>query len=441
MTEKNRLNRPIRLVIMFFLIILFLIISPLIILYTMGYRYNFDNKEIKKTGVISIDAEPDDALVFVNNELIKKSMPMRLTNIPPGTYNLRIEKNGYWDWNKDITVESTKTTYIKEITLFKKSLPIKIFEQISDEILFIMPSNDGRYIVMIIKENSFYEVELVNTATQSRNLIMRKSATALPEISWSPYDNHFLAKIVDDDISEIQLVNAENLDMSQTYHFINAENLTYQWQKNSSEPTIFINRNNTIYKTSVNYETEIAFTTSNIWYIDEKNNLWQVNNNEKSLYRDQNNTYNLNVPIEQIIDINDNRAILKCQSGHLVFRFDSDQPDQIVLLPTENLFYNQGTQEWINWSDFELWTIYRQGSYELLNRTSEKITLVRPLDEFGLLAIASENSILGFNPGYYITHELFSGEAIEEITANKQTRNIYFLGSVGQNHGLFGLGY
>ena len=121
-----KLTRPIRRAIMIFLFALFFILAPLIILYTSGYRYDWEAHEIKQTGVISIDVKTKNASVYLNDILIKKSLPIRLPNRAPGTYNLKIKSPSYQAWEKDITVESKQTTYIRNITLFREALPTEI---------------------------------------------------------------------------------------------------------------------------------------------------------------------------------------------------------------------------------------------------------------------------------------------------------------------------
>jgi len=101
--SKTYLTRTVRRAIMLSLISAFFIISPLIIFYTAGYRYDFAEQIIKQTGVISIDIKPVNAIVYLNDVQIKKKIPIRLPNRAPGTYHLKITAPGYQLWEKDIT--------------------------------------------------------------------------------------------------------------------------------------------------------------------------------------------------------------------------------------------------------------------------------------------------------------------------------------------------
>ena len=58
-SQKTFLSSPVRFTIMIFLIASFFIISPLIILYTIGYRYDIRTGIVRETGVLSIDVQTE----------------------------------------------------------------------------------------------------------------------------------------------------------------------------------------------------------------------------------------------------------------------------------------------------------------------------------------------------------------------------------------------
>ena len=94
-------TRKWRLAFMISLIVIFLVSAPAIIFYTAGYRYDWNKGEVQKTGVISIKAQPKNAKVFLNGVKLDKELPMRLSNRAPGTYQLKISKQGYHTWQKN----------------------------------------------------------------------------------------------------------------------------------------------------------------------------------------------------------------------------------------------------------------------------------------------------------------------------------------------------
>ncbi len=437
---QTKLTKTVRRGIMFFLIACFFIISPIIILYTTGYRYDFSTQQIRQTGVISIDVEPSKTQVFLNNVKIKKNLPLRLTNRAPGTYTVKLTLSGYQDWQKDITVESKKTTYIKNITLFKQALPILVTTNLKTAIVDMQTSYNGAYILITTKADNIYEIHLLNTSNNELFSIIRSKIDKIPEISWSPYANFALIKTQNNNKQQtLELFNPLTPENSKTYTFFTPIE-DYQWSKNTFNSTVYIKQNNQFKSLSNNEQRSLNIVPSDIWFIDN-NNIWSYSN--KNLVKNNETKFALGDKdeIRKIIDVNNNRIIAQSDWHTYVFKLKDGEITNSQILPTQHVFYNQNTAEWQTWSWWELWTIYEDGSTSLLTRTSDKIIQLWPLDKYGVLALTSENKITGFNPGYYVSHELLHDTEIKQIGVNPHERKIFFLGRVGQTTGLFELEY
>jgi len=70
---------------------------------------------IKKEGTLIINSEPPGATVKINN-VIKGLTPLKI-NLPPGSYNLKIEKEDYLPWNYSIV--------LKENSKVEKNFPLQ----------------------------------------------------------------------------------------------------------------------------------------------------------------------------------------------------------------------------------------------------------------------------------------------------------------------------
>jgi len=138
-------------------IVLFLIITPLLVLYARGITYNFQTHQFIKTGAMVIQTQPTKALVFLNNKKIDDSTPMTIRFLLPDDYDVRVEKQGYQTWSKRLSVRSQYVTWINAnrdfITLFltnpkeEKSWPATgtLLSKNNDEIVFIS-ANKTDYI-------------------------------------------------------------------------------------------------------------------------------------------------------------------------------------------------------------------------------------------------------------------------------------------------------
>ena len=107
-------------------ILLFLIITPLVIFYTAGYRYNTKKLRVEKVGIIFVRSEPSGANIYLDGKKQTETTPARLRNLLPGDYDVKISKKGYTDWEKNLPVASELTTFAEDVALFKNSDPEEI---------------------------------------------------------------------------------------------------------------------------------------------------------------------------------------------------------------------------------------------------------------------------------------------------------------------------
>lgn len=71
---------------------------------------------VTSTGWIIVNTDPGDVRLYLNNTQVAIA-PTTLTDVPPGTYDLRLKKDGYEDWYDTVTV------YAGQITTVNASLP------------------------------------------------------------------------------------------------------------------------------------------------------------------------------------------------------------------------------------------------------------------------------------------------------------------------------
>ncbi|MBU1126698.1 PEGA domain-containing protein, partial [Patescibacteria group bacterium] len=68
----------------------FVIAAPAIVLYTAGYRYNFKNGQIVRTGVISVSSTPRNAKIYLDGNDTEKETPFVFKRIMPDVYEVSI---------------------------------------------------------------------------------------------------------------------------------------------------------------------------------------------------------------------------------------------------------------------------------------------------------------------------------------------------------------
>lgn len=83
---------------------MFLLIAPSIVLYSQGYRIDFENKKITQTGGLFLKISPKQADIYLNGKLSRKTDfffgSALIENLLPKKYKLEIKKTGYQSWKK-----------------------------------------------------------------------------------------------------------------------------------------------------------------------------------------------------------------------------------------------------------------------------------------------------------------------------------------------------
>lgn len=109
--------------IFYILISIFLVVAPILISYAAGFRYNFKQQRIVKTGALIIETMPETLSIQLNNTPRPEQTPAKIMNLTPGEYNIHLSKDEYWTWNKTLSVESERITFAKDIILLRHTIP------------------------------------------------------------------------------------------------------------------------------------------------------------------------------------------------------------------------------------------------------------------------------------------------------------------------------
>lgn len=99
-----------------FSVLAFIVIAFVTLLYAQGYRIS-DNLGLKKTGGLYIGASEQNMQIYINNRFRKKTSLLQrslfIQNLAPATYMVRVEKDGYSPWQKQLPVLEEYVTEAK----------------------------------------------------------------------------------------------------------------------------------------------------------------------------------------------------------------------------------------------------------------------------------------------------------------------------------------
>ena len=137
----------------FILVVVFIIVAPLLVLYATGYRYNFSENRVIKTGVLAVDSDPRNAQITINDKKAGSRTPTVVKNLFPGDYSVSIEKEGYFGWEKSLSVFPNRSTSTERVSLLKSNSPTLVTEEKVSNIIFSPNDSYLAYTIINEKEN------------------------------------------------------------------------------------------------------------------------------------------------------------------------------------------------------------------------------------------------------------------------------------------------
>lgn len=164
----------------------------LMIRYAKGYRPTIQGT-IKGTGLLAANSFPPGAELYINDRL--RSATDTTLNLDPGSYQVRIQKDGYFTWTKTLTIEEELVTQTNA-TLFPVSPTLQPLTYTGA--LNPVPAPDGSALVFAVasasasSKNGLY-VQDLSSGTLSFNRSARQISRSTgnydytqASYTWSP---------------------------------------------------------------------------------------------------------------------------------------------------------------------------------------------------------------------------------------------------------------
>jgi hypothetical protein len=179
------MHKRARMAIALLFVLGFFATAPFVLLYTAGYRWNDRKGRVEKTGLIQVSTKPEGALIFLNGILQKKTTPAGFKRILPDDYTVRLEKQGYFSWEKTLEVRSGETAFAAEIVLMRDSLARLRTDGDFSATAF---DESGRMFASLRDADDLTELGVTDAVTGVTSLFARLAKGTYEEtrMSWSP---------------------------------------------------------------------------------------------------------------------------------------------------------------------------------------------------------------------------------------------------------------
>jgi len=120
MTKKTRL------IILLVCVACFFVVAPVLVFYSMGYRFDFHKMKVAATGGIYVRTFPTAEQITIDSKILEKpgmfSNSIFVQSLSPANHTVSIKKDGYYDYFKTLSVQENQVTKLENVLLIKKNI-------------------------------------------------------------------------------------------------------------------------------------------------------------------------------------------------------------------------------------------------------------------------------------------------------------------------------
>ncbi len=158
---------------------------PLILSFSLGYKFNPRTFKFTKTGIISLKTQPQGADVYLDGRLLGEKTPLTINELLPGSYSLKISLKRHYPWIAQVNVQPRKVARFEKIILFPNRPNIKQLNQ--DKISFFWVDKEGGRIYFFNQdENILYKSNLEGEKFEEIGSIPQEFSSLPKELKISP---------------------------------------------------------------------------------------------------------------------------------------------------------------------------------------------------------------------------------------------------------------
>jgi len=425
-------------------IMAFLILTPSLIFYSLGYNLKSGFK-IEKSGMLVINTEPKNAKIFIEdkgvqrfwNKILKQNKnfiltPAKIKNIKPGDYKIGITLDGYWPWQKKLTIHPGQTTFAEDIYLFKNNKPALIKKMPSGFNIF---SPHREYFINIDNNQS----QLINLASQEIKTIKfetdnQSNIIPIDVAAWSLNEKRIL--------SNYYIFTTNNWDNPLSVKLLIGNSFSNAIWDNNKDDVIIYSYDNKVFSFNIDsgHNKEIIKVDEINTFLSKNNKLYLIEQTDTAsnftiLDRSSNKKeLNLELPLSDYNFINTSHNLINLSDTkhNILYIIDPDSK----IRPLKEIIYNSKKTQWITndkllyTTGFEIW-LFDLGSLEkkLLTRISEHINNIEwhPSNNYIVFSTNKSINILELdNREKHSITKIADFDNIDEMILDKKGEIVYF---------------
>ncbi|MHB8903728.1 MAG: PEGA domain-containing protein [Patescibacteria group bacterium] len=423
-------------------VFLFIVLTIIISLYASGYKFNLSwplnfNRLLQKTGMLAVSTIPKNALIYLDDKVEVNSFfswgqknyirtPAKIKNILPGEYKIRFEEDGYWPFEKKITIYSGQTTFLEDINLFRSDLSLLVSSSTSN-IISLSPNQKYLYIIDAKK--------VINLASGQ---IYDFNAAKDSIFEWLDNGDKLFSDGIILNFSKNSSEDLKSKVGIETKNwFYDRNNNRFYYQNNNSISYITGNNISVLAKEGENYLSFVAYS-DHIFYISEQNNKIKLQD------------YSLKTQkIEQVLDLPSvGKYRLSLEQSGTINLYDS-QNKTLYLINQEKFnevstLKNIISWQWINSEELFYnndWEIHHfnltNNRDDLITRLGENITKVIFNQTNNYLIFSGDKKLNALDLKSGAITDLLSADKISDPWLDEKNDLIYFSAKINGQAGIY----
>lgn len=371
-------------------VIAYFALSLVVIFYSFGYKYDIENKKTIQTGAILVKTNPQNVSLYINGKLFKNTKTIsnlfddfiRIENLLPGAYNIKIKKDNHFVWEKNLNVKSGNITEIKNIVLLKKDykknelLPIKTdlgskniwFGDNNSKIVYKNKTKEGLNIMIFDLKNKNQELVVDLEKLRSTE---NKNDYNLDDVIRFDNDKKIMIKTNGSGSCFYYIIDLEEKNKIYNLNHIFEKNcqMKYQYDFDLKDDSMLYLKNNVLYeffykrslskKILINISSFLSIN-SYIYYLKMDNN--------RLYYTDYNDPSNIKKILampddfdfgssSKIIGSGENTYLILSGSGKLYF-IGSNNNVSLINSSVKNAYFSNDGERIVYYNNNEIWIYY-----------------------------------------------------------------------------------
>jgi hypothetical protein len=369
---------------------IFLIIAPLLLLYSAGWRYDINRQVVEKVGGVVIESEPRGADVYVNNKPLNKKTPCTINNLLPKNYTITLKKGGYLPWSKSLTVEPGITNRLTSINLLRDPDPMA--PRLADPFPAVNFSPVATHAAYVQKKS----VILIDVAA-GQVLYSQNQPDDVVDFYWSPAGDQAIFKSSHE---KYFLVTLADLPLIQDLSSLFAPNIDRTYWSQTEDDIIYTSSSDGFYRintfqktvTRLSPDAHVTFSADGLLFSEYANRADIITDagsikNQIPLLEGHRLTYSG--------PYNNTVMILDTQHQFLYDYNINSNAFRKLPQAVGQIKWNHKTNTLLFYNDFEIWSWDMQkDQQDLILRTSDKIKEATWLKNAAYLAYTQQSGAI-----------------------------------------------